>query len=491
MRKRSRQPPSSTATAPQRQGVSRDAGASTRPRGLQPPGTTGRPLDSTTRAVMEAHFKHDFSGVRVHADPAAANQAQAIGARAYAAGPDIVFGPNQYRPQLPDGQALIAHELTHIVQQEKGRAAGIQRRPPGMNVDDPLEREANASERRFGGRHPGDPLPYREAMESIIPPPREKPAAAKLSDTRERVLKAERPMFDDLRKFVSGLPAQLRALLGKTPPAEPWMTPDNANVQSALRTLDSLVADLGSERFVIRFDQPMTGNAVASYDFLNDVMHLRTFSGAEERTILAESLLHEYAHILQDREAERVFSQQTRPHAMTREEDLQHEIGARREEVYFSEMLRVIREPIPSSEIFGSQLTNMVFRGQFETERAGKTKTERSAATKSIRQDIEKPYASQLATNASIKSYAIEISRDNRALLHWDVPNLASPRDLGVLPANLASTEALKGYLSTLVGKLPEFSKLFDRAGGARWSIVTFSIRYDGDHIADFGMNPP
>jgi Domain of unknown function (DUF4157) len=491
MRKRGRQPASSTVTAPARQTMTRDGGANSSPRGPQPLGTAGHPLDQPTRAVMETHFKHDFSSVRVHTDPAAASRAQTDGAQAYTAHPDIVFGPGQYRPQLPDGQALIAHELTHIVQQQTGRAAGIQRRPPSMDVDDPLEREANEREGRFRKPGHGGTLPYREAMASMVPPPSQRPAAAKLTDTRERVLATDRPMFKDLLGFVSGLPAQLQALLGKKPPPEPWMTADNTNVQSALRTLNGLATDLSGERFILRFDQPLTGSAVAAYDFLNNEMHLRTFSGAEERTILAESLLHEYAHILQDREAETVFSQQTRPHEATREEDLQREIGARREEVYFAEMLRALGAPIPSSEVFGSQLTNRVFRGQFEQERAGKTKAERSAATKSIRQDIEKAYTGQLATNSSIKSYAIEITRDNRALLYWDLPKLANPRDLGAIPATLTSTDALKGNLSTLVRNLPEFSQLFDRAGGARWGIVTFSIRYDGDHITDFGMQPP
>lgn len=450
----------------------------------------GEPLEAGVRGSMEARFGHDFSRVRVHAESSAEARAGAIGARAYTAHPHVVFGPGEYRPETAEGRGLIAHELTHIVQQEEGRVEGIQRRPPSMDFDDPLEREANEREGRFARPPRGGPLPYRQALESFIPPPHPKPTAAKLTDTRDRVLAAERPMFEDLRTFVRGLPTALRALVAQTPPSEPWMTPDNANVQSALRTLDLLVADLNAERFNVRFDQPLTGVAVASYDFLNDEMHLRTFSGAEERTILATSLLHEYAHILQDREAERVFSSQTRPHEATREEDLKQEIGARREEVYFSEMLRVMHAPIPTDEIFGSQLTSMVFRGRFETERTGKTQTERDAATKAIRSQIETAYAAQLATNASMKTYAVEITPDNHALLHWDLPNLASPRDLGALPATLASTEALKAHLATVVRALPEFNKLFDRASGPRFGTVTFSIRYQGDHITDFGLTP-
>jgi hypothetical protein len=148
-------------------------------------------------------------------------------------------------------------------------------------------------------------------------------------------------------------------------------------------------------------------------------------------------------------------------------------------------------EPFPSTTAgFSAQVDTAVFRGKFEQERTGKTKPERDAATKAIRSQIETAYAPQLATNASIKTYAVEITSDNHALLHWDLPNLASQRDLGALPSTLASTEALKARLTTIVRALPEFSKLFDRASGPRFGIVTFSIRYQGDHITDFGLEP-
>jgi Domain of unknown function (DUF4157) len=81
-----------------------------------------------------------------------------------------VFAPGQYRPQLPDGQALIAHELTHIVQQEAGRAAGIQRRPPGGEIDDPMEREARDKERDIGRKGPTGTPTRREFLQSVIPP---------------------------------------------------------------------------------------------------------------------------------------------------------------------------------------------------------------------------------------------------------------------------------------------------------------------------------
>jgi Domain of unknown function (DUF4157) len=77
----------------------------------------GTPLPSEVRGYFEPRFGHDFSRVRVHADEASAASAQAVGARAYTVGPDIVFGANEYSPDTADGRRLLAHELTHTVQQ--------------------------------------------------------------------------------------------------------------------------------------------------------------------------------------------------------------------------------------------------------------------------------------------------------------------------------------------------------------------------------------
>jgi outer membrane protein OmpA-like peptidoglycan-associated protein len=80
----------------------------------------GQPLDSATRAFMEPRLRHDLSHVRVHANPQAAESAAAVSALAYTVGNDLVFGAGQYAPHSNTGRHLIAHELTHVVQQTKG-----------------------------------------------------------------------------------------------------------------------------------------------------------------------------------------------------------------------------------------------------------------------------------------------------------------------------------------------------------------------------------
>ncbi|NDJ78497.1 MAG: DUF4157 domain-containing protein [Chloroflexi bacterium] len=76
----------------------------------------GQPLDDHTRSFMESRFDHDFSGVRVHSDARATRSARSIGARAYTAGVDIVFGTGNYAPYTQAGRHLLGHELAHIVQ---------------------------------------------------------------------------------------------------------------------------------------------------------------------------------------------------------------------------------------------------------------------------------------------------------------------------------------------------------------------------------------
>lgn len=106
----------------------------------------GRPLDRATRVFMEPRFGHDFSQVRIHADAKAAESARAVNALAYTVGQEVVFAAGQYEPGTRTGQRLLAHELTHVVQQN-GAAYGnpvIQRQqPPG-----PAAPTAPAGERR-------------------------------------------------------------------------------------------------------------------------------------------------------------------------------------------------------------------------------------------------------------------------------------------------------------------------------------------------------
>jgi hypothetical protein len=87
----------------------------------------GRSLPHPVRAGFESRLGHDLSGVRVHTDANAAESARALGARAYTTGADIVFGTGEYAPGTRQGQRLLAHELTHVVQQSRMASPVVQR----------------------------------------------------------------------------------------------------------------------------------------------------------------------------------------------------------------------------------------------------------------------------------------------------------------------------------------------------------------------------
>jgi len=100
----------------------------------------GQPLDTSTRAFMEPRFGHDFSKVRVHTDAHAAESARSVNAYAYTVGQDVVFGTGQYAPGTSEGRKVLAHELTHVVQQGSNTIRDrLEIGPP----DDAYERDAN------------------------------------------------------------------------------------------------------------------------------------------------------------------------------------------------------------------------------------------------------------------------------------------------------------------------------------------------------------
>ncbi|HLA20241.1 MAG TPA: DUF4157 domain-containing protein, partial [Pseudolabrys sp.] len=78
---------------------------------------SGEALDGTTRSYFEARFGRDFGAVRVHTGATAAQAAGAVRAHAFTVGADVVFAPGQFAPGSRDGRRLLAHELTHVVQQ--------------------------------------------------------------------------------------------------------------------------------------------------------------------------------------------------------------------------------------------------------------------------------------------------------------------------------------------------------------------------------------
>ena len=79
----------------------------------------GSPISGKARNFMESSFKKDFSSVRIHTDSEASGIAQKMNAQAFALGKDVYFNKNKYNPESKEGKHLLAHELTHVLQQNK------------------------------------------------------------------------------------------------------------------------------------------------------------------------------------------------------------------------------------------------------------------------------------------------------------------------------------------------------------------------------------
>jgi len=125
----------------------------------------GQPLDAGARNFMEPRFDYDFSRVRIHAGPLAAASARAVGAQAYAVGHDVVFAEGKYAPSTTEGRKLLAHELSHVVQQADAAPA------PGSGLtigseSDSSEREADQKAEHVVHRGAND-----SPLQSIAPTP--------------------------------------------------------------------------------------------------------------------------------------------------------------------------------------------------------------------------------------------------------------------------------------------------------------------------------
>jgi hypothetical protein len=130
----------------------------------------GQELDEQSRAFFEPLFDHDFSHVRVHTDQRAEHSARTVNALAYTVGHNVVFGAGQFAPTTTQGRRLLAHELTHVVQQGGSNVFGA---PSAISSpNDVGEREAeNASQAVATGRSFRANSLAMPALQRQVPPP--------------------------------------------------------------------------------------------------------------------------------------------------------------------------------------------------------------------------------------------------------------------------------------------------------------------------------
>ena len=122
---------------------------------LKPRGS-GQPLPEPVQKKMESFFNTSFADVRVHVG----HEAPSIGALAFTHGTDLYFAPGQYNPQSTQGQQLLGHELTHVVQQRAGRV----RNPLGSGVAVVQDAGLEAEAERMGLRAASASVPVQAKL---------------------------------------------------------------------------------------------------------------------------------------------------------------------------------------------------------------------------------------------------------------------------------------------------------------------------------------
>ena len=171
----------------------------------------GQPLDGTARQSLEARLGHDFSQVRIHTDGRADHLSRKLGAEAFTTGSDIFFRDGSYQPQSGSGKGLIAHELTHVVQQQAAPA---------------IQRQETATA--------------------------EAPAATGLDETRAAALRA---IWE--ASVVRPIEQAYEALAGETPDAE-----------GAITSLASVEAPLGAIKNAYQGVEPAFSRLSGFYQFI-------------------------------------------------------------------------------------------------------------------------------------------------------------------------------------------------------------------------------
>ncbi len=211
-----------------------------------------QPLDPATRAFMEPRFGYDFSRVRVHTGAAAEESARTINARAYTAGQHIVLGAGAYRPATEGGRKLLAHELTHTIQQSSHPFRNSLVRSGDLAVAGFLQRklvyDSSAPPRAIAVEFTVDgevSLPLATMAQTLV--------AGGVTDTklrqlRREALRGDETISDDERMFLAGLldPANARTVATAAITAGTKLTFSRASIQphmAYVRDLDKKVLD--------------------------------------------------------------------------------------------------------------------------------------------------------------------------------------------------------------------------------------------------------
>jgi hypothetical protein len=277
----------------------------------------GRPLDESTRAFFEPRFGYDFSQVRLHVDTPAMQSARAVNALAYTVGRDVVFAAGQYAPHSMSGRRLLAHELTHVVQQ--GAALPDSSGKQEANAKDPAALRAKSGSEILPENAASSliqPIQRREirlsrqTVSPTTPPPASDPLLERLEEAKALRIETLPKAIHELRQLEIAVeeqatPLQLWELFAPTIWALMlWVKvnvgdPDfAASIHEALRLMRANL-NLTSGIFVLPDDASVCGKVKGAIAFFEgDNAYVCERSLTRNRTCLAASITHELYHVV-------------------------------------------------------------------------------------------------------------------------------------------------------------------------------------------------
>jgi len=196
--------------------------------------------------------------------------------------------------------------------------------------------------------------------------------------------------------------------------------------------------------------------------------------------------VHEYAHVLQDRQVEELMATTLKPVEHSRADELGQEVEAHRHEAYFVRMLGLVGLLSAAERLDMGNLAQSALVDEFEETRSGKP-AQVKAARRSIESKVTDIKKDQLRTNAPARHFPVEITADNRALLH--LPGSAAPVNLGPIGA-ASTTFDLRTEIERLLRAFKGFKTLFVGPKGVKLAVAIFTVVHGGRRVVQLSLTP-
>ncbi len=230
----------------------------------------GEALSASTRAYFEPRFGRDFSGVRVHRGSGTSDVARSLNARAFTVGRDIAFGEGEYAPEASGGRRLLAHELTHVVQQRQRSIPSLVQRQNGgssllsVSHDDRLAVIAELAQRIA---HERGELHKTQSKISGLPAVSSESVDAQRETMRAGVKTAEERIKGLLTERIVRLKEAIATLHTALPGAEAEYSPSAESVNEVQMEIERLRVQLRqAERELLTLERGMARREIEEID---------------------------------------------------------------------------------------------------------------------------------------------------------------------------------------------------------------------------------